>query len=77
MPAQHAFQSFKESKITTKIGLYLQLDKMSIICLKEFLEVNCGLMFMIDTYNSFILNFTKISVLTDLIKFSALLMIME
>ena len=61
------------------IRFCLLLDKMSRICVNEFLELHwLNLMFIIDTYNSFLLiflNFTIISVLTTLMKFSALLTI--
>ena len=58
------------------IGYCLQLDKMSRICV-NWLNVHDS---MIDTYNSLFLmflNFTIISVLTTLMKSSALLTIME
>ena len=57
----------------------LQLDKMSRICVNEFLELN-WLNVHDRYYNSLFLiylNFTIINVLTTLMKFSALLTIME
>ena len=63
------------------ISFCLQLDKMSRICVNEFLELN---VFNVhDRYLQFLtlflifLNFTIISVLTTLMKFSALLTITE
>ena len=60
------------------ITFSIQLDKMSRICVNEFLELNW--LDVNDRYNSLFLiflDFTIISVLTTSMKFSALLMIME
>ena len=52
------------------IKFCLQLDKMTMICVNEFLV---GSMFMIDTYNSLFLIFLNFTI----VNFSALLTIME
>ena len=52
------------------IKFCLQLDKMTMICVNEFLV---GSMFMIDTYNSLFLIFLNFTI----VNFSALSMIME
>ena len=52
------------------IKFCLQLDKMYMICVNEFLV---GSMFMIDTYNSLFLIFLNFTI----VNFSALSMIME
>lgn len=61
------------------LRFHLQLDKMSRICMKEFIELN-----WLNFHNKYlqftvsgISKFTIISVLTSLMKFSALLTIME
>ena len=52
------------------IKFCLQLDKMSMICVNDFLV---GSIFMIDTYNSLFLIFLNFTI----VNFSALLTIME